>query len=297
MVVGDVNGDGKPDVVLANAPSNYPTSGPTYGTVTVLPGDGRGDFRPMTDGSGRPFAEAVLTVANISSLALADVNGDGRQDLVAAGKLGSVCVARNQGNGIFAVAQAYPTPTNLVKIPCAVAVGDVNGDGKPDAVVTDPRLNSVSVLLNNGTGTLGAAQTYAVGGTPTGLAVGDVSGDGKLDVVTANSNGTVSVLVGQGNGAFAAAQHYAVGGPANSVALGDFNQDGRLDVATTGDTETDVLLNNCDGILAAYQKVGPAGGTVVAADFNGDGYPDLAQVDSSNTSMAVLLNNADWAKN
>jgi hypothetical protein len=294
IAVGDVNGDGTADIVLAEAPPIDPF-GSSPDSVLVLLGDGQGNFRSAAT---YPYAQDILpTGSSISSLALADVNGDGKPDLIAVDSSGDVFVAPNEGNGIFGTAQRYwvPEASNGSSVPVEVAVGDVNGDGKPDIVATDPPLNSVSVLPNAGNGTFGAAQTYAVGGAPAALAVGDVSGDGKLDLVTANTNGTVSVLVNQGTGAFGAAQSYAVGGPVNSVALADFNHDGRLDIATAGSTETDVLLNTGGGAFAAYRKVGPAGSSVVAADFNGDGYPDLALGDRSGTSIDVLLNNTYWS--
>ena len=295
IAVGDVNGDGNPDIVLANINGGgSPTSGVTYaGSVTVLLGNGQGGFTPATP------SEQYILQAPASSIALADVDGDGKLDIVAApASGGKVFVARSNGYGSFKPAQSYFIPQNPFSFgspKVAVAVGDINGDGKPDIVVSDPYLKSVSVLLNNGNGTFGTPLTSTVGGTPTALAVRDVSGDGKLDVVTANSNGTVSVLVGLGNSTFGASQNYAIGGPANSLGLGDFNHDGRLDIATTGGTEMDVLLNTGTGTFAAYQKVGPAGSAVVAADFNGDGYSDLAQIDPTSASLAILYNNADWA--
>jgi hypothetical protein len=295
MAVGDVNGDGKADIVLANAPSTDLTNTPTPGIVSVLLGNGQGGFQSAVTFANGP-GEAILPGARaISSLALADVNGDGKPDLVAVDTGGRVFVAPNEDNGIFGTAQSYLIPATVIpSVPCAVAAGDVNGDGKPDLVVTDSWLNSVSVFLNNGNGTFGAAQAYAVGGTATAVAVGDFNRDGKLDIITADSNSTVSVLLNNGNGTFGTAQTFAISGPANSVAVGDFNHDGFLDIATAGSTETDVLLNTGSGAFGAYQKVGPAGSQVVAADFNGDGFPDLALLDESGASIDVVLNNADW---
>jgi hypothetical protein len=295
MAVGDVNGDGKPDIVLANTTNlSDPSTGGTYtGCVYILQGDGKGGFTGRRDPvSGQPDIQPVFP-GPVTSIALADINGDGKMDLVGLAVGGSqVYVARSVWTSVYS-AQTYYGPGSLPMYgPCQLAVADVNGDGRPDIVVTSPQWSSVSVLLNSG-GTFGTVQTYAVGGTPTAVAVGDVSGDGKLDIVTANANGTVSVLLGQGNGSFGAAQTYAVDGPASSVALGDFNHDGRLDIATAGGTETDVLLNIGNGTFGAYRKVGPAGSSVVTADFNGDGYADLAEVVATSNSIAVLLNQAD----
>ena len=296
LAVGDVNGDGKPDLVLANVYDGGPVPAGTYtGSVTVLLGDGKGGFTPAAVSNGRLQYETIFP-GSVTSIALADFYGDGRMALAATPASGGVVyVARSDAYGNFAKAQSYRVPGEVIPaVHAQVAAGDLNGDDKPDVVVTDPHLNAVSVLLNNGHGAFGAALTYAVGGAPTSVAVGDVSGDGKLDIVTANSNGTASVLLNTGAGAFGAAQNYALGGSATSVALGDFNHDGRLDIATTGGAETDVLFNKGNGAFAAYQKVGPAGGAVAAADLNGDGYPDLTEVAASNNSIDVLMNQADW---
>jgi hypothetical protein len=292
MAVGDVNGDGKPDLVLANTYNGDPVVSGTYtGSVTVLLGNGKGGFSSPTGPEPQ-----VIFPEPVTSLALADVYGNGKMAIVATtARAGTVYVAGADAFGLFGRAQSYPVPGNLSSpvVPAQVAVGDFNGDGRPDIVVTDPALNSVSVLLNNGNGTFGTAQTYAVGASPTAVAVGDVSGDGKLDVVTANASGTVSVLRGNAGGTFGAAQTYAIGGAPKSIALGDFNKDGKLDIVTTG-SEMDVLLNNGDGTFGTAQKVGPGGSSVAVADFNGDGFLDLAQIDGSGTAIDVLLNDAVW---
>jgi hypothetical protein len=303
LAVGDFNGDGKPDIVAGIDPGDGAVFGETP-TVSVLFGTGTGSFPT--------FKEAYNLFSSVPySLAVGDFNGDGRPDIVAgfavAGlfisgpQLSLVSVALNTGGGQFTSSQDYnvTVPGGLSSFALSeVAVGDFNGDGKPDIAATSYSNGTVSVFLNkgDGTGTFGAEQVFAVGGSAEALAVGDVNGDGKLDIVTANGgSNSVSVLLGNGDGTFGTAQVYAIGGPADSIALGDFNRDRKLDIVTTG-TELDVLLNNGDGTFGAAQKVGPAGSDVVVADFNGDGIPDLAQIDGSGPSIDVLINQRNWPK-
>jgi hypothetical protein len=264
------------------------------------PGSGVGSFvlyQFNSNGTFTVLGTDSPPMRSISSLAVADLAGNGKEDLVGvASGGGTVYVAQPGPGGPFAVLQTYNSGGfGDPSVPEQVALGDFNGDGKPDIVVNRVLLsNQVSVLLNNGNGTFGRPQHYDVGGPPAAMAVGDFNGDGHADIVTANTNGTVSVLPGLGNGTFGAAQNYAIGGPASSVVVGDFDHDGHLDIATTGSTEMDVLLNNGDGTFAAYQKVGPAGSHLVAADFNSDGYPDLAEIDATKTNIDVVLNTGNW---
>jgi hypothetical protein len=281
LAVGDVLGNGRTDIVAAGygGSDNWTGKDP----LSLFLGNGKGGFTRAWS------SDVIPTDARISSLALADFYGNGGLGLVTADTAGDVFVSFTSGPPRFqslfipAIA-ANPGPTY-------VAVGDFNGDGKPDIVVAGG--GAVSVLLNQGNGVFGAPQTYTVGGSPTAVAVGDLNRDGKLDIVTANSNSTVSVLLNNGNGVFGAVQNYAIGGPANSVAVADFNHDRALDVVTTG-AEMDVLPNNANGTFGAYQNVGPAGSNVVAADFDGDGFPDLATIDASHSNIDVFRNNADW---
>jgi trimeric autotransporter adhesin len=270
LATGDVNGDGKPDLITAansgrSIVVQLNAGKGTFGAPISYSGSVPGDLPPVTALAVGPYrgkpsiwalsydpgwgtggtidirtlqvtTKGTLTLAGvwqwtprgpISSLAVADLDGDGATDLVMVPPGGGgLYVARANSSGGFGPLQSYSAPGTFYPSqygPARVATGDFNGDGKPDVVVTDTELNAVSVLLNTGTGTFGAAQTSAVGGDPVAVAVGDVSGDGKLDLVTANTNGTASVLLGQGNGPLGAAQNYALGGAANSVALGDFN--------------------------------------------------------------------------
>ena len=199
------------------------------------------------------FSPAVNyeVIGNTNSLAVADFNGDGNLDLVTANVGNNVSVLLGNGNGTFGTATSFSIgAAPVVSYPEEVAVGDFNGDGKPDLVTANPGSNNVSVLLGNGGGAFGAAMNFSVGRYPFSVAVGDFNGDGKLDLVTANANGNnVSVLLGNGNGTFGAAANFSVGVNPAWVAMGDFSGDGKLDLVTANHlgNNVSVLLGNGNG--------------------------------------------------
>jgi hypothetical protein len=187
-----------------------------------------------------------------------------------------------------------------------IAVADVNGDGKPDVVVTNCGSGTVGVLLGNGDGTFQAAVTYPSGGeAPQAIAIADVNGDGKPDILVANNgSGTVGVLLGNGDGTFQTAVTYDSGGPPADLAVADVNRDGNPDlvVATCGTGGCfdpggvlAVLLGNGDGTFRAPLTFSAGIPTSVAvADVNGDGNPDLLVANWDNPgTVAVLLGNGD----
>jgi FG-GAP-like repeat/FG-GAP repeat len=150
-------------------------------------------------------------------------------------------------------ASGYPTGRD----PRSVAIGDLNGDGKPDLVTANDEANTVSVLLNRGDASFRAKRDYPTGHFPVTVAIGDLNGDGKRDLVTANEEAnTVSVLLDRGDGSFGLKGNYATGGSPRSVAIGDLNGDGRPDLAianfggevpSTVGTTVSVLLNRGNG--------------------------------------------------
>jgi hypothetical protein len=187
LAVADVNGDGQPDLVVANACATAASC--RNGSVGVLLGNGDGTFK-----------KSVTYPAGFSpiSVAVADVNGDGKPDLVIANNQdngnGSVGVLLGNGDGTFASIVNYASGGFA---PQSVAVADLNGDGKPDVLVSNSSSNNVGVLLGKGDGTFRAPLIYSTGGsTPLSVAIADVNGDGKPDLVVVNNgNDSIGVLL------------------------------------------------------------------------------------------------------
>jgi uncharacterized protein (UPF0548 family) len=186
--------------------------------------------------------------------------------------------------------------------PFSVAVGDFNGDGKPDLAVANTFGSNVSVLLGNGDGSLQSAVNYATGPRPNSVAVGDFNGDGKQDLAVANrgdprvGGDAVSVLLGNGDGTFQNAVNYAAGSAPFSVAVGDFNGDGKQDlaVANASSGNVSVLLGSGKGTFqnAVNYSTGLAPYSVAVGEFNGDGKQDLA-VATFLGDVSVLLGNGN----
>ena len=239
LAVGDFNGDGKLDLVVANRGSLYNFAD---SSVLVLLGNGDGTFQP---------AVAYGPVANPYSITVGDFNGDGNLDL-AVGNSGvipsndgaGVSVLLGNGDGTFQSAVTYEAGVHCYDL----AVGDFNGDGKPDLAVRAVGPERFGVLLGNGDGTFQAPAAYSPVGNPFSLAVGDFNGDGRLDLALAiGLSGTVSVLLGNGDGTFQTAANYTAGTYPVGVAVGDFNGDGKPDLAVVSYASTNVavLLNTC----------------------------------------------------
>jgi hypothetical protein len=301
VAVGDLNGDGIPDLVVAHFVTND-----VLGQISVLLGDGHGTFKAAVNYDDFGYFP--------SAVAIGDFNGDGAPDLVVAdyglGTVddGNVSIFVGNGDGTFQAAVAYAAGTH----PESVAVGDFNGDGRVDLAVADSGYvdgsgSGVSVLLGNGNGTFQTAKKYAAGFLPSSLAVGDFNGDGKVDLAVANYYGTrtgddgnVSILAGNGDGTFQAAVDYAAGTHPESVAVADFNGDGRVDLAVANigsgvhnPGNVSILVGNGDGTFQAAvdYAAGSQPEAVVVGDFNGDGAPDLVVRGGDNTR--VLLGNGD----
>ena len=271
LVVADVNKDGKPDFVVANANNN----------VTIRVGDGNGGFSEGT--LGFPLATGISP----SNVAVADLNGDGNSDIAVANfGSGSVTVFLNE-TGNFLTQPTGPNPRDVL-------VADLNGDGKPDLVVPSASSNMVDVLLGNGNGTFQPLISFAAGSYPDAVAVADVNGDGKPDLLVADYAGNcVSVLPGNGDGTFQAQETFVTGSAPVSLAVADMNVDGKPDlvVANSGSNSVSVLLGNGDGSFEAGQTfaVGLNPRSVAVTDVNRDGRPDILVANEGSNNVGVLL--------
>ncbi len=325
IVSGDVNRDGREDLVVANQGAN---------NVQVFLGDGTGGF---AQASGSPIA-----VANSpSSLALRDLDGDSALDLLAASSsTAAVNILRNTGGGGFAAVAGSPFST--AGGPSAIAVADFNGDGRADVIAVSPSVSQLTLLVNNmpffrfqpreldfyftagqtaaqnlGTllgGTAGVAATitsdsswlnYSVGcgglciaASPLGLAAGQYRG-----LMTASAaatySGTLRATMNITNQSVALttapSSPISVGDGARAVATGDFNRDGNLDFAVTSTTLNSVAVflgNGTGGFTGAAGSpfaTGQRPETMVAADFNGDGRLDIATANALSDDVSILL--------
>ena len=256
---GDFNGDGHPDVAVANFAS---------GTVSILFGDGAGGLDPPA---------VYVAGSEPDSVVVADFNGDGHPD-VAVGNRGddTVDVYLNQGNGSFVQGVVYTADGAVNNI----AVGDLNGDGHPDLVTADGSADTADVFLGSASGAFAAPVAVAVPNGAGYVAVADMNADGHADLVVAENTAAVGVVLGNGTGTtFAAPVDEAVSAAFTQVAVADLNADGIPDVAgaTGAGTTVSVLTGVGDGTLAAEATfdTGLPSYSVTTGDLDGDGKPDL----------------------
>ena len=295
VAIGDLNGDNNRDLAVANYDSD---------TVSVLLGDGTGSFGPRSSFD-------VGSATEPTSVAIGDLNGDNNLDLAVAGWQ-DVAILLGNGTGSFGAATHFDVGSlphsNLLE---SVAIGDLNGDGKPDLAVANggsPFIaGEVAVLLGTGTGSFGAPSYFTAGPRPLSVAISDLNGDSFLDLATANvvadfkpslpGSNTVSVLLGDGTGSFGTATNFATAGHPLSVAVGNLNGDSNPDLAVAAWGGVSVLLGTGNGAFAPATnfEAGTRSESVAIGDLDGDNNLDLAVANPVSNSdfdtVSVLVGN------
>ncbi len=288
---------------LAQLPSQVVTNAHTGVTLGgTFTGNGAGvtnlNLSLNSGGAINPFGFVVASSPGVGSfprsVTSADVNGDGKPDLISAneGPPNTLTVLTNNGSGGFALASSPGVGTS----PFSVTSADVNGDGKTDLISANYSVHTLTVLTNNGSGGFATASSLGVGSFPRSVTSADVNGDGKADLISANqAANTLTVLTNNGSGGFVLASSPGVGGSPYSVTAADVNGDGKADLISANRSANTlrVLTNNGIGGFVTASSLGVSGSpySVTSADVNGDGKADLISANEGANTLTVLMNN------
>jgi len=291
IAAGDLDGDGKLDLVSS---SNFDQSMSIFKNTSII---GTISFATKID---------YPTGSDPFSIAIADFDGDGKPDIAIANYLSnSISLFKNTssvGNISFAAKVDYSTGLG----PRNIAIGDFDGDGKTDIIVTNQFSNSISILKNNSSLnniSFAPKVDLSTGNSPYGVAVGDLNNDGKSDLVVSN-NGTFVFSVFKntstiGNITFASKVDFSCASGNYLITISDVNGDGKPDVIIPNSggsvfniAENTSSLNNITFSSTVYCSLSPSAFAMSCADFNSDGKPDIAAAIFTSNKVSLLRNKA-----
>lgn len=271
----DLNGDGRPDLVVANYQS---------GTVSVLMNSGTGTFKNQVS-----YAAGSGPVA----VAIGDLNGDGIPDLAVANVGGTVTILLGSGGGVFQAAQTISVGDPTASSPSSIAIGDVNGDGIPDLVMTDGSAGTlITVLGVAGGGFQAPITSESLFIEPGSIALADLNGDGILDAVLDDpAGGQVATMYSNGDGTFTFGQAVAAGTNPQGLIVTAGGSTGatgyNLVVADPASNDVTFLTYNSSGLSVVMSASGGSTPVAVAAVSNSTG-TDVAVVSNGDSKISVL---------
>ena len=288
---GDFNRDGKPDLAYLD--------GSSPSTLHVLLGNGDGTFQHAQD--------IQLPLGIGGKFTVADVNKDGKPDLVlgGGGPQAQIGVLLGNGDGTFQsclVSRFQAGGSLYANIGSQIGVADFNGDGAVDLAAPDIQNDVVYILLGNNTGSFTLKATPFNGSGPTRVFTSDFNGDGHADILVQGALGAdATVYLGNGDGTFQAGVRYTGPHYISSLLLQDMDGDGHLDMVVTDQNQAiDILRGNADGTFASVSSGGassggPGASMLAVFDFNSDGIPDFATATANGVSFLLGQGNLTYA--
>ncbi len=280
----DINGDGAPDLVVANK---------KFSEVYVLLNKGV----EMVEGELVPRLEKAATLAsgNFSQAVIArDLDGDGNIDIATANKNeATVSVFKGLGPGDYTRVADIPVAGH----PMDIDAGDINGDGKADLILVSASGNVLTVLENKGSLSFDIYRTWKVGGYPVNVLARDMDGDGNVDMIALNeATANITYVSNQGEGEFETRSYGVLAFP-QGITTADIDNDGQPDILVSSRDTNSVftLMNTGQGRFrnGTYFSVGDEPRSVAAADMDGDGDMDVISGDSRGRGFTVAYNHGD----
>lgn len=291
IAITDMNGDGNPDLVIADHQSPF---------ITILLGDGKGGFRPApgspVDAHSRPHPHGVVA---------ADFNGDGHPDVVTdSWGTNQIELLLGDGRGgLHTPGRYFATGHHPYE---RLRSADFNGDGLPDIVTTDLDDDTVTILLGDGKGSFHytSGSPFPAGAKPWQVAIDDVNGDGKFDLLIIPyerdlpnpSQNAVTVLLGDGNGGFKPMRGSPLAlqrchGP-DSVAGGDLKGDGRHEIVVACAQSRNLLIFEPDGkghFLSSEQPSKGGWGSVAFANLRHSNRRELITANNNDGTITIFF--------
>ncbi|CAF3084775.1 unnamed protein product [Rotaria sp. Silwood2] len=290
VAVGDLNGDDRLDIVVAN-----------YGSSTV------GAFLNYANGTFSKMKISVIdSIVHAHSIVIGDFNRDKILDVAVANTGNdSVVVLRGSDNGTFVSQETYST--GIGSTPVFLLVDDFNNDNELDLITVNNGTNNIAIFLRYSIKAFSNQTMYSTGylTVPISLALGDFNNDGLLDIAVANSRGSnvgVGIFLGYNNGSFGAQTMFSMGSVSYplSIAVGDFNNDSLLDivVADYGTNNIDIFLGYGNGTFISQKTIstgiGSSPSAIAIGDFNNDDLLDIAVTHASTSNLGIYLGYGNW---